>query len=45
MPFRISPMVITLRCISSSGVETIQSATERAGRTFINSEMTFVSRR
>ena len=32
MPFRISPMVMTLRCINSSGVETIQSATEREGR-------------
>jgi len=38
-------MVMTLRCINSSGVDTIQAATVRAGRGFINSEITFVSSR
>src|SRR5204863_8944351 len=42
--FPYTTLFRSLRCINSSGVEMIQSATERAGRAFISSEMTFVSR-
>jgi hypothetical protein len=44
-PFANLSDVITLRCISSSGVATIHAATERDGLGFISSEMTFVSSR
>jgi xanthine dehydrogenase accessory factor len=45
IPFRASPIVMTLRCITVSGVSSVQAITLRLGRGFISSKMTLVSSR